>query len=851
MRILVVAEGFPPVERDASALGCRDIVDGLRKKGHEVLVLAAGSGGGDFRDGGIRRLLARNPAFIRGWQDIIRKETVNQAALRSCLADFSPRVALFFPFTRLSASLPLLAEDLGCPACLYVPGDGLATWERDAWFHEQPQGKRGKRAIRYLSRKFGLSAFTRPLNGIPAIFTSRYFLEATERVGKPCRRAAVIPPGVDLRRFVFKETAGNPPARLLFLGPLTPDNGAGVAVRALGILKKDPAVAGLTLSVAGPLSAFPEELVSLHGRAAEAGFAGDVSFVEYVPDAPSSDLILKHDLYLHPAACANPLTPALLEAMACGLPVVATAKGGNAEVLIDGFNALVIPPENPEACARAVRRLLDDPSLRETLRTNARKTIEERFGLDRQIEAIDAFLSEIPGRTPAADGNPVPETPAGNESGGAAPGKSGGHPERWFKFFGILIRLRSLFKPKKVAAKAKAVLRSAFRPLFIGLFPWIYRRGRKRTKDTGRREILVVQLADLGDVVLSGPFLRGLRAHEPEARIVLAVHPGVMNVIEKCPYVDEIVPFNYRSFPGWNDAFQGSFRWWFKGLGLAFKTFAGHRFDLAVSIRWNNDAPQAASLILMAASGAPRRVAYLDPPSRAAGPAGGGVNSLITDGPARGAEKHEVEYQADILRYLGGWLDDASLEIWTTADDEKKAADLLTEHRIDPGELVIAFAPGAAWAFRRWPEERFIELGRWLQEKQGARILILSGKAEEALSARIAAGLIAEKTANLAGRTTIREMASVLKRCRLFVGNDSGPMHVAVAAGVAAVGLFGPGEYARFRPWGSGHDVVHLGLTCNPCSQYCLFGEARCIRGISVEQVKDVLEKKLASPGAG
>jgi hypothetical protein len=51
-------------------------------------------------------------------------------------------------------------------------------------------------------------------------------------------------------------------------------------------------------------------------------------------------------------------------------------------------------------------------------------------------------------------------------------------------------------------------------------------------------------------------------------------------------------------------------------------------------------------------------------------------------------------------------------------------------------------------------------------------------------------------------------------------------MHVAVAAGVAAVGLFGPGEYARFRPWGSGHDVVHLGLTCNPCSQYCLFGEA-------------------------
>ena len=105
--------------------------------------------------------------------------------------------------------------------------------------------------------------------------------------------------------------------------------------------------------------------------------------------------------------------------------------------------------------------------------------------------------------------------------------------------------------------------------------------------------------------------------------------------------------------------------------------------------------------------------------------------------------------------------------------------------------------------------------------------------------------MIPGRTVNLAGQTTIREMAAILKSCRFFIGNDSGPMHIAVAAGATAVGLFGPGEYNRFKPWGPAHAVIHLGLTCNPCSENCFFSEARCVRGISVEQVKEVLKKKL------
>ncbi|MEW5901896.1 MAG: glycosyltransferase family 9 protein, partial [Acidobacteriota bacterium] len=162
-------------------------------------------------------------------------------------------------------------------------------------------------------------------------------------------------------------------------------------------------------------------------------------------------------------------------------------------------------------------------------------------------------------------------------------------------------------------------------------------------------------------------------------------------------------------------------------------------------------------------------------------------------------------------------------------------------------QLIVAFAPGAAWSYRRWPADRFIALGRWLQETSQAAVLVFAAKNERELADQVARGLIAERTVNLAGQTTIRQMAAILRRCRLFVGNDSGPMHVAAASGVPVVGLFGAGEFERFRPWGFEHAPVRAGLPCSPCSQDCAFSDPRCIRGISLEQAKKAVARLLES----
>jgi ADP-heptose:LPS heptosyltransferase len=138
-------------------------------------------------------------------------------------------------------------------------------------------------------------------------------------------------------------------------------------------------------------------------------------------------------------------------------------------------------------------------------------------------------------------------------------------------------------------------------------------------------------------------------------------------------------------------------------------------------------------------------------------------------------------------------------------------------------------------------------LGRWLQDTYKVFVLILAAKDEQDLALQIEGGLQEGKTVNLAGKTTLREMAAILKHCKLFIGNDSGPLHIATAAGIPVVGFYGPGEYQRFKPWGTNHEALRLGLSCSPCSQNCLFREPRCIEGITMSQVKNLLSLKMSS----
>ncbi len=860
MRILVISRGYPPSDRDDYALGCQEIVELLKERSHQVQVLTSAPRLRKLqKEGDVHRWLIKDRIDrfdTQSWQTAFLKEVVNQASLKMLCRDFQPDIIFLFDLSRISASFAVLAQDMGLPVCFYISSDWLAMWEADRWYQEQPKVKRGYNVLRFLIRHFKLATISRPLDFGHVIFTSRYLETAAGLVGKSAAHTAVVPWGIDIRRFSYKETHSQRPSRLLYAGQIRPQKGIDIAIQALGILKQERGYDALSLTIAGVDRLFPDYINYLHDLAASCGVLKNIAFVDYAPDRMMADLYHTHDIFVFPSVTVEPLTISVLEAMSCGMGIVSTATGGNSEILKDEVNALIIPKEDPEACARQIRRLVKDPELFEFLRDRARRTISEGYKLEQSIDSIERVLNDALGQVKADRQHIVsgklPLIPEPTRLKSLA--ELAQRARRWLKWGGLLVQARDLVRPRSLKIIWRRKIKEASSHVALLVFPFFYEgffrlSGRRRKNLRGGasfpREVLVIQLADLGDILLTGPFLRELRRFLPQAKVVLAVQPSMFNVVEKCPYIDELCLFNWRTVKRWKIAFQGTIRWWLKAFWLTLRRLSKYHFDMAISLRWNNDASQAASLILAYSSGAPQRIAYTDGLNDSKLFRSDNVNHLTTHGPTRGAPKHEIEYQLDILHFLGAHPEDTRLEVWTTPEDERFAQTVLDRHGITDKDLLIAFAPGAAWAYRRWPASRFVELGRWLQDNYQAYILILAGTSERKLAHDIEKGLQEKRTLNLAGKTTIREMASVLKSCRFFVGNDSGPMHVAVASGVSVIGLFGPGEYERFKPWGPGHDIVRLGLSCNPCSEHCQFNEALCIKGIAVSQVQKVLSEKL------
>jgi glycogen(starch) synthase len=864
VRILAVNGFYPPYSLSGYDFGCQDVVETLKERGHEIRVLTSRYCYQDVpREGDVTRWLQPNFREKLDWRGTLLKEIINQTAFKRLVRDFPPEVVLFFHPAYVSVSLGLLAREMEIPAATYIANFWYLGYEKDQWIRAWPKSAKGARALRHFSRKYLTLPPSRPLHFGQAMFTNRYLQNLAGQMALPMDGSRVIPWGIDDHRFSPTDAFRKKPRRLLYVGQVRPDKRVDTVIQAMGILADDFGRKDLSLTIVGydPWNPSPQapSHKALQSLIEKGGIQGRVRFSGWKPRQDMPSVYREHDIFLFPGTEEGISSLALLEAMASGLAVVSTLTRGHADLLEDGKNALVYPMGDASECARRVVRLLDDAALRESVRVQARKTIERGYRLPDTVDAVEAVLTEavrnVPtvARPPAAEGKVFLGDPDPNRSFSELAGAA----KRRLRLGAAAVTARTLFRPRFFWQKGKRVLYKASSMALLVTLPAFYEAffrlaGRRPKSPKGEtpdpRNILVIQLADMGDVVLSSAFLSALRRQWPKAWIGLVIQPSMINLVERCPEVDEIIPFRWRTFKDWGNAFSGHFRWWIGATLLTIRKLWRRRIDMAVSLRWNNDAPQAAALTLMVASGAPVRVAFRDIPYDKIPYRLTDINRLITHGPTRSYLKHEVEMQMDIFSALGGKPAKPRIQAWTGPEDDSFAHDLLDRAGFLGREPIVALAPGAAWAFRRWPTERFIALSKWLQESRGAYIIILAARNERALARLIARELRRDRTLGLAGKTTIRQMAAVLKHCRLFVGNDSGPMHVAAGAGVPVVGFFGPGEYERFKPWGVEHEAIRLGLPCSPCSQSCAFNDPRCIRGISLERAKEavieVLEKK-------
>lgn len=335
------------------------------------------------------------------------------------------------------------------------------------------------------------------------------------------------------------------------------------------------------------------------------------------------------------------------------------------------------------------------------------------------------------------------------------------------------------------------------------------------------RRVLVIQSAFLGDSMLTVPLLRRLRELLPGARLCVLTLPTAVEIF-KGPWVDEVLLDDKRG------ADRGPLGPWRVAARLK-----DQGFDLAViphrSLR---------SALVAKLAGIPRRVGFDSSAGR----------FLLTDTVPFTWLMHDLERNLALLLPLGGaaapresesrYLDAPALP--------PALVDALEAAGVGPGARLAGVHPGAAWATKRWLPERYAALCDALKA-DGLTPVLVGGPQDAALAAGIAAG---GRAVDLTGKTDLHALKALMGRLSLFVTNDSGPMHLAAAAGVPVVAVFGATtRELGFFPYGPGHRVVEAELACRPCGLHggreCPEGHFLCMRLVTVPQVLEACRRAL------
>lgn len=276
--------------------------------------------------------------------------------------------------------------------------------------------------------------------------------------------------------------------------------------------------------------------------------------------------------------------------------------------------------------------------------------------------------------------------------------------------------------------------------------------------------ILFITANRLGDAVLSTGLIDALHTQFPKARFTVACGPAAAGLFRDLPNLDRLIVMHKKPWAG---------HWW-----ELWKQVALTRFWLIVDLR------------------------------------GSGIGQFLLARRRRsfsgsGSRMHKVIVLSNFLKLKTT----AAPRLWIGPEATKAAAKLWPED----GRPVLALGPTANWGGKIWPAERFAELALRLTAAGGilpdARIAVFGGPGEEALAAPVLAALPTDRTLDFVGTLDLLTIAAAMRRCSLYIGNDSGLMHMAAASGTPTVGLFGPSREEVYGPWGEKTAAVRTDLS--------------------------------------
>jgi len=335
------------------------------------------------------------------------------------------------------------------------------------------------------------------------------------------------------------------------------------------------------------------------------------------------------------------------------------------------------------------------------------------------------------------------------------------------------------------------------------------------------KKILFFKLGALGDLVLAVPSFRMIKKRFPHSKISLLVDERWSKIVERVPYLDEIIPFKRDEL--WSSGFR---------LPGMIRLLRHKGFDISIDFQ-NTEKTHLLSFL----SKIPERYGYKR------GLLGNCLNKGI------GGFKRVIpplEHQFELLKPLGVKELDSKLELWPDPSDNLRVDRLLEQSWINQNAFVVGFVLGASskWVTKRWDIERFIALGDELQRKYQARIVLLGSSADENLAEEYlkysSRGVI-----NLVGKTSLGELVALVKNLKLLVTPDSAPLHIASATDTPVIALFGPTSPEKHIPPSSQIKVHRKRIECSPCYSGSCSNKDKylCMKQITVEEVMDSIDQ--------
>ena len=338
--------------------------------------------------------------------------------------------------------------------------------------------------------------------------------------------------------------------------------------------------------------------------------------------------------------------------------------------------------------------------------------------------------------------------------------------------------------------------------------------------------VLWVRTDSIGDNVLAASTLPHIRQKYEGARITVVCQEHIAELYEACPNVDDIVVFN-RIRALQDERYREEIVMRLRAL----------KPDVSLNSVYSREALTDWFAIKC---GAEQRIAFNGDLCNISAELRDMHNQFYTDLlPSPGTHKLEFERSEDFLRGLGIEAADLQPMIWTTAEDEAFAEKFFQDNGLSAGNTIALF-PSAQHSWKVYEQYKSV-----LQDFDGFRFVILGGKDAEGYAGEICSGL-PQRCWNLAGRTTIRQMAAIIRRCCLYLGSDSAGAHIACAVGIPNVVVLGGGHFGRFMPYSPLTSVVCLPLECYGCNWGCRYENPHCVKDVAVEVVAEALRQSLA-----